>query len=93
MTRIWSANTLYDVDEYYTRRVMGFESPMELYQWTSCVDCMYRIQELPLLLVNSRDDPIVPEDMHNIPRDYAGVFHSVGQYSIVSQSIVTACMV
>lgn len=72
LTRVWSANSLYDVDEYYTRRVMGFQSPTELYEWTSCVDAMYRIKDLPVALVNSRDDPVVPEDIHRIPRDYAG---------------------
>ena len=43
-----------------------------LLRWTSCVDLMWEIRELPMLIVNSRDDPLVAHLMLDIPRKYIG---------------------
>ena len=70
--KIWSVREMSVFDEYFTRRVMGFETTFDLYKWTSCAEIMYKITELPVLLVNSRDDPLVPESIHEIPIKYTG---------------------
>ena len=70
--RLWGVGCILELDELYTRRVMGFSSVEELYRWASCVESLWRVADLPLLLLNSRDDPLIPEVMHAIPRDYTG---------------------
>jgi abhydrolase domain-containing protein 2 len=67
---LWSARTLHELDEYYTRRVLGFQSVPEMWQWMACVDLMRTVTDFPLLLVNARDDPIVPQEVHSIPLQY-----------------------
>lgn len=71
-TKLWSVNSMKDLDEYFTSRVMGFESALDLYRWTSCSELMYRIADLPMLFVNTKDDPLVPEHLHSIPKEYVG---------------------
>ena len=61
-----------EFDEYFSRRVQGFDSVMDMYKWTSCVELMHRIERLPMLLVNTLDDPVVPEHLHDIPAKYTG---------------------
>ena len=51
---------------------MGFESYGEFKKWVSCVDHLYRIQDLPFLLVNAFDDPIIPKQLIEIPIKYTG---------------------
>lgn len=70
---LWTAKSPQEFDEYYTRRVMGFESVGDMWQWMSCVDLMYRITDFPLLLVNAHDDPLVPAELHSIPIQYTGM--------------------
>ena len=71
---LWSAKTIDELDEYYTRRVLGFESVSDLWQWMSCVELMETVTDFPLLLVNACDDPVVPEEVHSIPIHYTGLF-------------------
>lgn len=61
-----------EMDEAYTRRVLGFQSVDEMYRWVSCVELMENI-DIPLLLVNSLDDPCIIEEAHEIAKNYAGV--------------------
>ena len=67
------AKSIHELDEYYTRRVLGFESVRDLWQWMSCVELMETVTDFPLL-VNACDDPIVPEEVHSIPIHYTGLF-------------------
>ncbi|CAI8017455.1 Abhydrolase domain-containing protein 2, partial [Geodia barretti] len=71
---LWRAKSIHELDEYYTRRVLGFESVRDLWQWMSCVELMETVTDFPLLLVNACDDPIVPEEVHSIPIHYTGLF-------------------
>ena len=73
-TKLWSVNSMKDFDEHFTSRVMGFESAMDMYRWTSCSELMYQIRDLPMLFVNTKDDPLVPEHLHSIPKKYTGKF-------------------
>lgn len=73
--RLWKVTSLYELDEYFTRRVFGFESPSELYKWTSCVDLMFNITDLPMLIVNTQDDPLVDcvdTNVLDVPMKYIG---------------------
>ena len=72
VTNLNTITNILDFDEYYSRRVQGFDNVMALYEWTSCVKLMYKIEELPMLLVNSSDDPVIPVELHNIPVKYTG---------------------
>lgn len=75
--RLWSATTLNEVDEYYTRRVMGFETVYELWHWMSCVTLMKQIKDFPLLMINAHDDPVVPSELHAIPIQYTGIILNI----------------
>ena len=61
-----------ELDEYYTRRVMGFDSVREMYKWMSCADLMQKVTDFPILLLNTSDDPLVPPELHSIPIQYTG---------------------
>ena len=69
---LWMSKDVHEVDEYYTRRILGFDSVQEMWKWMSCVDLMYKVTDFPLLLVNSHDDPVVPSELHSIPIRYTG---------------------
>ena len=46
---LWRTKSIHELDEYYTRRVLGFESVRDLWQWMSCVELMislYRYQSV-----------------------------------------------
>ncbi|VEN61328.1 unnamed protein product [Callosobruchus maculatus] len=59
---IISAATLPELDEAYTRKVHGMNSISELYKWSSSVNYLENI-ELPIIFINAKDDPIVPEPL------------------------------
>ena len=69
---LWKAKSIHELDEYYTRRVLGFQSVRELWQWMSCEGLMKTVRDFPVLLVNACDDPIVPEEVHSIAIQYTG---------------------
>jgi predicted alpha/beta-fold hydrolase len=62
-----------ELDEAYTRRVLGFESVGDMYRWICCEDLLNQIDDLPTLIVNALDDPCVLEESHAIPRAFAGM--------------------
>ncbi|XP_062524087.1 abhydrolase domain-containing protein 2 isoform X2 [Bombyx mori] len=66
---IVSAGTLPDLDEAYSRRVYGFESVADLYKWSSSAFYLHNIKT-PMVFVNARDDPIVPEPLLPIVREF-----------------------
>lgn len=59
---IISAATLPELDEAYTRKVLGFSSITELYNWSSSINYISTIEK-PIIFVNAKDDPIVPEPL------------------------------
>ncbi|KAK2724793.1 abhydrolase domain-containing protein 2-like [Artemia franciscana] len=59
---IFSAATLPELDEAYTRRVHGFDSVTALYTSSSCITYLNGIR-VPMVFINSLDDPIVPEPL------------------------------
>ena len=71
--RLWASTSMLELDECYTRRVLGFETVKEMYAWMSCVELMNEIDDFPLLFLNALDDPCVLEETHVFPKDYAGM--------------------
>lgn len=65
---IWSAATLVELDEAYTRRISGYSSLDEFYRKSSCVSFWDSIK-IPMVFVNSVDDPIVPPPLLDIVRE------------------------
>lgn len=70
--RLWKASNIQEIDEYYTRRVMGFKTVQDLHEWSSCAAMMNRIPSLPMLFINAKDDPIVSVQLHKFPIKYTG---------------------
>ncbi|CAH2104887.1 unnamed protein product [Euphydryas editha] len=66
---IVSAGTLPDLDEAYSRKVHGFNSVTELYKWSSSAFYLQNIKT-PMIFINARDDPIVPEPLLPIIREF-----------------------
>jgi len=55
------------------RRVHNFTSVREMYQWSSSVNYMKDIRT-PMIFINAKDDPLVPEPMLTPVRNFAGNF-------------------
>jgi len=68
---IWSAATLCELDDAYTRRIAGYASLDEMYKKSSCVSYWDNIK-VPMVFVNAVDDPIVPPSLLRIVRTAAG---------------------
>lgn len=67
---IRSITSMMDFDEAYSRRVLGFNSVEEMYKWVSCVRLLHKIKELPILITNALDDPLIIRKCHEIPEKY-----------------------
>lgn len=68
---IIAAATLPELDEAYTRRVFNFASTQELYKWSSSLNYLDNIEK-PMIFINAKDDPLVPEDLLPPIKDFAG---------------------
>jgi hypothetical protein len=67
---VFQAATLQELDDVYTRRLNGCDNVQEFYRSSSCVHHMKTIQ-VPMVFINSMDDPIVPLPLLEIVRDVA----------------------
>lgn len=56
------ALTLPDLDEVYTRKIHNFENVNDLYQWSSSLNYLQYIKK-PMVFINSKDDPLIPESL------------------------------
>jgi len=59
---IWSAATLLELDEEYTRKLHGFKTVPEMYRNWSCYNYWENIT-VPIVFINSIDDPIIPPQL------------------------------
>ena len=84
-SELQSITSMIDFDESYSRRVLGFNSVEDMYKWVSCVKLMYQIKELPMLITNALDDPLIVRECHEIPEKYTGM--------IMGHRLVTACVI
>lgn len=70
---IFSAATLPELDDAYTRRVHNFSTVTELYTWSSSVNYLHNIKA-PMIFINARDDPIIPEELLKPIKKVAGKY-------------------
>ncbi|XP_063229980.1 abhydrolase domain-containing protein 2 [Bacillus rossius redtenbacheri] len=75
---IVAAATLPELDDAYTRKVHNFGSVSELYKWSSSVNYLHSIA-VPMVFINARDDPLVPEQLLQPVKDFAAE-HSSSLY-------------
>lgn len=59
---------LNDIDDEYTKRVHGFKDVGEYYRSMSSSRVMDQI-EIPICFLNSLDDPIVPIELQEVPKE------------------------
>lgn len=67
---IIAAATLPELDEAYTRRVHNFTSVKELYKWSSSINYLSGIEK-PMIFINARDDPLVPDELLAPVKEFA----------------------
>lgn len=72
-TDISYALTLPDLDEAYTRRIHNFPSVSDLYNWSSSLNYLPYIRK-PMVFINSKDDPLIPEDLLEPIKQHASKF-------------------
>lgn len=70
---IVSAATLPELDDCYTRKIHGFNTISDLYKWSSSINYLQDIN-YPVIFVNAKDDPIVPETLLDPIRDLASKY-------------------
>nr|XP_039265063.1 monoacylglycerol lipase ABHD2-like [Styela clava] len=68
--QIRSAKFLHDIEDGLLRRIDGHES---VYAYMDKAGCCHVIDKvnIPVLLVNTEDDPVVVNDVHDIPKNYS----------------------
>lgn len=68
--RLYAATSLMQIDDSIMRKFHGYSSLKEYYEQESCVHYIHNVT-VPLLLVNSADDPLVHQSLLTIPRTLA----------------------
>ncbi|XP_037805874.1 abhydrolase domain-containing protein 2 isoform X1 [Lucilia sericata] len=71
---IIAAATLPELDEAYTRRVHNFPTTTDLYRWSSSLHYFDKIEK-PMIFINAKDDPLVPEDLLPPIKNFAASRH------------------
>lgn len=70
LNRLYTATSLMQIDDNIMRKFHGYDTLKEYYETESCVQYIQNIT-VPLLLVNSLDDPLVHPSLLAIPRTLA----------------------
>ncbi|XP_023840690.1 monoacylglycerol lipase ABHD2 isoform X1 [Salvelinus sp. IW2-2015] len=70
LSRLYTATSLMQIDDNIMRKFHGHDTLKEYYEKESCVHYIHNIN-VPLLLVNSSDDPLVHRSLLTIPRTLA----------------------
>lgn len=70
---IFSAATLPELDDAYTKKLHNFNSITDLYNWSSSANYLNNIST-PMVFINALDDPIVPEPLLDTIRTFVGKF-------------------
>ncbi|KAK7912466.1 hypothetical protein WMY93_012677 [Mugilogobius chulae] len=70
LSRLYTATSLMQIDDTIMRKFHGHSSLKEYYEKESCVHYIHNVN-VPLLLVNAADDPLVHDSLLNIPRTLA----------------------
>lgn len=67
---IISAATLPELDDAYTKKTHNFQTISELYAWSSSINYLNNINS-PMIFINAKDDPIVPEPLLKPIQEFA----------------------
>ncbi|KAK2842626.1 hypothetical protein Q5P01_012826 [Channa striata] len=67
LSKLYTATSLTQIDDSIMRKFHGYSSLKEYYEKESCVHYMHKIS-VPLLLLNSSDDPLIHQSLLAIPR-------------------------
>ncbi|XP_064616672.1 monoacylglycerol lipase ABHD2-like [Liolophura sinensis] len=67
--QIYKTTSLVALDNLYSKKRHGFEKLKDFYTWCSSANFINNIT-LPMLILNSEDDPLVPPDLHDVPKSY-----------------------
>ncbi|XP_046890372.1 monoacylglycerol lipase ABHD2-like [Hypomesus transpacificus] len=70
LSKLYTATSIMQIDDNIMRKFHGHDSLKEYYEKESCVQYIYNVN-VPLLLVNSSDDPLVHPSLLTIPRTLA----------------------
>ncbi|XP_076438565.1 monoacylglycerol lipase ABHD2-like [Babylonia areolata] len=70
LSKVFSATTLEDLDKHFSCKLQGYTDVVEYYERHSCSNYIANI-DIPLVLLNSEDDPIVPTQLFRHARSYA----------------------
>ncbi|KAF0040532.1 hypothetical protein F2P81_006430 [Scophthalmus maximus] len=70
LSRLCAATSLMQIDDSIMRKFHGYGSLKEYYEKESCVHYIHKVS-VPLLLVNSSDDPLIHQSLLAIPRTLA----------------------
>ena len=66
-----AAATLFELDDVYNRKRLGFKTLDEMYRsWSS--KTYWENIEVPMVYINATDDPLVPPQMLEPVRELAG---------------------
>ncbi|XP_075219349.1 abhydrolase domain-containing protein 2 isoform X2 [Lycorma delicatula] len=78
---IIAAATLPELDDAYTRKVYNFKTVEEMYRWSSCVNYLKNIRK-PMIFINARDDPLVPDELLQPIRDFASTHNGIAYMEV-----------
>ncbi|KAG7522393.1 hypothetical protein JOB18_021105 [Solea senegalensis] len=70
LSKLLAATSLMQIDDSIMRKFHGYSSLKEYYEEESCVHYIHNVT-VPLLLVNSSDDPLIHQSLLAIPRTLA----------------------
>ncbi|XP_056906894.1 monoacylglycerol lipase ABHD2-like isoform X2 [Takifugu flavidus] len=70
LSRLFAATSLMQIDDAIMRKFHGYSSVKDYYEEESCVQYIHNVS-VPLLLVNSCDDPLVHPSLLEIPHSLA----------------------
>uniref|UniRef100_A0A7N9AMS7 Monoacylglycerol lipase ABHD2 n=1 Tax=Mastacembelus armatus TaxID=205130 RepID=A0A7N9AMS7_9TELE len=70
LNRLYAATSLMQIDDRVMRKFHGYSSLKEYYEKESCVHYIHKVT-VPLLLLNSLDDPLIHQSLLAIPRTLA----------------------
>lgn len=93
-TEIAAAATLPELDEAYTRRVHNFKTVKDMYKWSSSINYFDGIEK-PMVFINSKDDPLIHENLLHPIKEFCGEFYFflkiyIHCFRIVSRSLGTS---
>ncbi|OCT86816.1 monoacylglycerol lipase ABHD2 isoform X1 [Xenopus laevis] len=70
LSRLYTATSLMQIDDVVMRKFHGYKTVQEYYEAESCIRYLHNIH-VPLMLVNSVDDPLVHDSLLTIPKTLA----------------------